>query len=164
MIFQKNDDAADYILESEDAAPADSGEFSDDVETVVGPSVNVQGDLTSAGNIVVKGTVTGSVSTSKLLTVEKGAKIIADVQAGQAVVAGEIKGNLKIQDSLELTSTSRILGDITVKTLSVEAGALIYGKISMPGMEDGERKAVRQPRRGRRAAVPNNKEEAAPAE
>jgi len=53
--------------------------------------------------------------------------------------AGEIKGNVKIKDSLELTSSARILGDISVKVLTVEPGAVLYGKISMPGIEATEK-------------------------
>jgi len=107
----------------------------DEVETVVGPSVNVEGDFASEGNIVVKGTVSGSVFTSKHLTVEMGAKIIANVRAGSATIAGEVKGNMKIKETLELVSTSRVVGDIDVKNLKVESGALVFGKISMPGIE-----------------------------
>jgi cytoskeletal protein CcmA (bactofilin family) len=116
----------------------------DEVETVVGPSVNVEGDFASEGNIVVKGTVTGSVRTSRYLLVEPGAKIVANVRAGSAKISGEVKGNIKVKDSLELTSTARVLGDIEVKILSVEPGALIFGKIIMPGMEGTEAKASRR--------------------
>lgn len=111
----------------------------DEVETVVGPSVNVEGDFASEGNIVVKGTVSGTVFTSKHLTVEMGAKIIANVRAGSATIAGEVKGNMKIKETLELVSTSRVVGDIDVKNLKVESGALVYGKITMPGIEVGEK-------------------------
>ncbi|MFH1292356.1 MAG: polymer-forming cytoskeletal protein [bacterium] len=140
MIFQKissqNSNSAD--LEVEEA------QFpSDDVETVVGPSVNVEGDLSSSGNIIVKGTVTGNVNTTKHLTVEKGARIVANVKAGSATVSGEIKGNIKIKESLDLTATSKILGDITVKTLTVEPGAAIYGKVIMPGVDMADRKGLR---------------------
>ncbi len=107
----------------------------DDVETVVGPSVNVEGDFASEGNILVKGTVSGSVKTSKLLTVEDGAKIFANVRAGSAVISGEIRGNVKVDDKLELTSTAKVLGDIDCAVLVVEAGSLVHGKVSMPGME-----------------------------
>lgn len=113
----------------------------DEVETVVGPSVNVEGDFSSEGNIIVKGTVAGSVHTSRHLSVEQGAKIAANVRAGSAKIAGEVKGNMKIKDSLELTATARVMGDIEVKVLIVEAGALIYGKVIMPGLEAGEAKS-----------------------
>lgn len=114
----------------------------DEVETVVGPSVNVEGDFSSEGNIIVKGTVAGSVHTSKHLSVEQGAKIMANVRAGSARISGEVKGNMKVKEVLELTSTARILGDLEVKTLIVEAGALISGKVMMPGFE-AETKSAR---------------------
>src|SRR5207253_3096472 len=111
----------------------------DEVETVVGPSVNVEGDFASEGNIIVKGTVSGSVFTSKHLSVEMGAKIIANVRAGSATIAGEVKGNMKVKESLELTSTSKVIGDIDVKNLKIESGAILYGKVTMPGVENSEK-------------------------
>ncbi len=108
---------------------------SDKVETVVGPSVTVEGDFASEGDIVVKGTVSGSVKTSRLLTVEGGAKIFANVKAGNAVVSGAIKGNVKVTDTLELKSTAQVGGDIECKTLIVEGGALIMGKVTMHGFD-----------------------------
>ncbi len=122
--------------------PADETEdrpaANDDIETVVGPSVNVEGDFASEGNIIVKGSVSGSVRTSRFLSVEPGAKINANVAAESARIAGEIRGNLKIKESLELTSTARVLGDIVAKTLQIEAGALLYGKVVMPGLEGAD--------------------------
>lgn len=134
MIFNKMQEELENHEEINETL-ANESISQDDVETVVGPSVNVEGDLSSKGNIIVKGTVTGNVNTSKQLTVEKGAKIVANIKAGQAVVAGEIQGNIKIKESLELNSSSKIIGDISVKTLSVEPGAILYGKIAMPGAE-----------------------------
>ncbi|MBT4120925.1 MAG: polymer-forming cytoskeletal protein [Candidatus Magasanikbacteria bacterium] len=106
----------------------------DDVETVVGPSVKVEGDFSSEGNIVVKGIVSGSVKTIKLLTVENGAKIFANVIAGDAVISGSIKGNVKVTDRLELTETAQVQGDINCKVFNVAPGALIHGKIIMKGI------------------------------
>lgn len=107
----------------------------DDVETVVGPSVQVEGDFVSEGNIVVKGVVSGSVKTSKVLRVEQGAKIFADTKAGSAIVSGEVKGNVTADDTVEVTSTARIMGDITCRTLVVEAGAIMHGKVMMEGLD-----------------------------
>lgn len=107
----------------------------DDVETIVGPSVKVEGDFASEGNIVVKGVVSGSVRTSKMLTVEDGAKIFANVNAGTAVISGGIKGNVKVNDRLDLTKSAQIQGDVICKVLTVEPGALIHGKITMKGVD-----------------------------
>jgi len=101
----------------------------DEVETVVGPSVHVEGDFASEGNILIKGIVSGNVKTSRRLTVEQGAKIFANVNAGSAFVSGEIQGNVKVVDTLELTSTARISGDIQCQVFIMEAGALIQCKV-----------------------------------
>ena len=107
----------------------------DEVETVVGPSVHVEGDFASEGNILVKGMVSGNVKTSKRLTVEPGAKIIANVRAGNAIISGEVKGNVKVDEQVELTTTARIVGDIDCQTLVMAAGALLYGKVMMKGID-----------------------------
>ena len=110
----------------------------DEVETVVGPSVVVEGDFASEGNILVKGTVSGSVKTARLLTVEPGARIMANVKAGDAVIAGEVRGNVKVEQQLELTASARVLGDIQCEILVVAPGALLQGKIAMKGLEGAE--------------------------
>ena len=100
-------------------------------ETVVGPSVKIQGDLNSEGNIKIEGQVTGKVKTSQSLFVIPGAKIAADVLAGNAVIGGEISGNLKITGHLILQSTAKIVGDIVCAVLRVEDGAQFSGKCAM---------------------------------
>ncbi len=108
---------------------------SDEVETVVGPSVVVEGDFSSEGNILVKGTVSGNVQTGRLLTVEEGAKILANVKANDALVSGEVKGNMHVEEKLHLTESARVLGDIYCSTLEVESGAIVHGKVTMTDIE-----------------------------
>lgn len=102
-------------------------------ETVVGPSVKIQGDLNSEGNIKIEGQVTGKVKTSQSVMVDEGAVIAADVLAGNAIIGGEVQGNLKISGHLVLQSTAKVVGDITCTILRVEDGAQFSGKCSMNG-------------------------------
>lgn len=141
MIFQKP--ASKSYEDDEQLDMSTDTRNHDEVETVVGPSVNVEGDFASEGNIIVKGSVAGSVNTSRHLSVETGAKIMANVKAGSARIAGEVRGNMKIKEVLELTSTARVMGDIEVKTLIIEGGALVAGKVSMPGLDMGEVRSAR---------------------
>jgi cytoskeletal protein CcmA (bactofilin family) len=131
-------------------APMVAQQAQDDVETVVGPSVVVEGDFASDGNILVKGTVSGNVTTSRVLRVEDGAKILANVKAGEALISGHIKGNVRVADRLELTETAQIVGDIQCQTLVVAPGAVIQGKLSMRGvLEDAPVKSERSSRASR---------------
>lgn len=136
MIFQRP--APKNVIDMALPVALPASKQQDDVDTVVGPSVTVEGDFASEGNIIVKGSVLGSVHTSRALDVEGGAKIVANVRAGSAKVAGEVRGNIKVKETLELTPTARVLGDIEAKVLLVEPGALICGKVAMPGLEAGE--------------------------
>lgn len=102
-------------------------------ETVVGPSVKIQGDLVSEGNIRIEGQVSGKVKTSQGVYVNQGAKIAADILAGSAIIGGEVQGNLKISGHLILQSTAKVMGDIACQILRVEDGAQFSGKCAMNG-------------------------------
>src|SRR3989344_2339967 len=109
-------------------------------ETVVGPSVKIQGDLNSEGNIKIEGQVTGKVKTSQSVYVNPGAIIAADMLAGNAVIGGEVQGNIKIVGHLILQSTAKILGDINCSILRVEDGAQFSGKCVMGSNGNGNGK------------------------
>lgn len=109
-----------------------------EVETIIGPSVNVEGDFVAQGNVVVEGSVSGNLKTNKHLKVGNNAKITANVSAGSASISGEIHGNLSVQGTLELAPSAKIFGDITTKTMQVASGATISGKVSA-----GEHSAIK---------------------
>jgi len=102
-------------------------------ETVVGPSVKIQGDLNSEGNIRIEGGVVGKVHTTQSVHIGEAAKLSADVQAGNAIVAGEVQGNIKVTGNLILQASARIAGDISCAILRVEDGAQFTGKCNMKG-------------------------------
>jgi len=102
-----------------------------ETETIIGPSVKVEGDFTTEGNIVVEGIICGTIKTSKNLRIGQKSKIFANISAANALISGEIQGNIKITGKLELTSTAKIYGDIKVGTLIVAAGSVLNGKCQM---------------------------------
>jgi len=154
-MFQKP--SPEIALSSDEEYDAVDPQAEDTVETVVGPSVHVEGDFASKGNILVKGTVSGNVTTSRLLTVEQGAKIFANTKAQNAYISGEIQGNVKVAEKLELTASARVAGDVQCSTLVVEAGALMYGKVIMKGIKSEitkiERKRTTTKKRRTKASV-----------
>ena len=100
-------------------------------ETIIGPSVKVEGDFITEGDMVIEGTVCGTIKTSKNLRVGSGSKIFADVFADNAVIAGEVQGNIKILNKLELKSTAKIFGDIEMEAIDIEVGAILNGCCKM---------------------------------
>lgn len=101
------------------------------VETVIGPSVKVEGDFIGNGDVVVEGAVIGNLKTKGYLKIGSEAKIQADVEAQNAYIAGEVVGNVTIAEHLDLTATGKISGDIITKSLTIDKGAYLNGKVSM---------------------------------
>ncbi|MBI3291089.1 polymer-forming cytoskeletal protein [Candidatus Falkowbacteria bacterium] len=103
-------------------------EGGDEIETIIGPSVQVEGNFVANGDVVVEGIVSGSIKTEKNLRVGQGAKIFASITAANALIAGEVQGNIKVHEGLELTSTAKVFGDVKTKILTMSSGASLIGK------------------------------------
>ena len=99
-----------------------------EIETIIGPSVQVEGDFIAAGDVVVEGTVSGKITTERNLKIGSNAKIYANITAASALIAGEVQGNIKVKDSLELTSTAKVFGDVKTKIITITAGAVFHGR------------------------------------
>lgn len=104
-------------------------------ETIIARGVRVEGDFKSQGAVLIEGEVAGNVQTAGDLRIGDEAKIHADVIAANAVVGGEVRGNVQVAGRLELLSSAKMIGDVTTDVLSVAAGALVNGKVTMDGRE-----------------------------
>ncbi|MFA6553117.1 MAG: polymer-forming cytoskeletal protein [Patescibacteria group bacterium] len=102
-----------------------------EVETVIGPSVKVEGNFKGDGNVTVEGMVQGSLKTNHTLKIGTNAKIKAEVEAANLMLSGEIRGNVKIFEKATLLRSAKIFGNLETKVLSVEEGAIINGKCTM---------------------------------
>ena len=107
-----------------------------ETETIIGPSVRVEGDFITEGNIVVQGAVCGTIKTARDLKVGPKSKIFANINAENATVAGEVQGNIKVNGRLELTSTAKIFGDIRAETLILAACSMLNGRCQMGNQKD----------------------------
>lgn len=102
------------------------------VETIIGPSVKVDGKFSGEGDLVVEGILVGSLTTKNNLKVGQNAIVDANIRANNAFISGKVKGNVNVKGKLEITGTAIILGDIKAQILSIESGALIKGNLDMP--------------------------------
>src|SRR3989442_860917 len=110
--------------------PPEKSEF----ETIIGPSVKVEGDFVGDGNVIVEGLVNGNLKTGKHVVVSERAKITANIHAGSARIAGEVTGNIKVAERLDLTGSATVSGDIEAAVIAIEAGANFNGKCAVTGV------------------------------
>lgn len=108
-----------------------------DLETIIGPGVNLEGNFVGEGNIIIRGNVKGSIETKNDLRVEEGATIEADVKAKNMYLAGQLKGNVNVNERVSLAGSAKLLGNIDCHFLSVEDGAIFNGECRM-----GEKKVT----------------------
>lgn len=113
---------------------------SEEGETIIGPSVKVKGNFVGKGNVIIEGSVSGSLKTTQDIRIGKESKVKAEIEAANAFVAGEVKGNLKVNGKVELSSSAKVSGDIEARILSIETGAIFNGRSTMVGENIGESK------------------------
>ncbi|MFW0862693.1 MAG: bactofilin family protein [Candidatus Komeilibacteria bacterium] len=105
-------------------------------ETIIGPSVRVEGDFISDNDIIIDGEVVGNISTANNLRIGRGAVVKAKIDAKNAYIAGKVTGNVTVKDKLKITDSATIKGNVTAKLLDVEQGASLVGQCKVdPGNE-----------------------------
>ncbi len=107
-----------------------------DAETIIGASVKVKGNFQGQGNIIVEGTLEGSLKTKANLFVGEKAKVVANIEVSDAIINGEVKGNVKAKNYLAIGSNAKISGDVQYGEISIDKGAAVNGQLSMPINED----------------------------
>ena len=112
--------------------------------SIIAPDLKIKGELVSAGDIKVEGSVEGSIS-CRTLTLGDNPVLNCNVTADTVRVNGEFSGQVKAT-KVVLTSTARFNGDIYQETLEVEDGASIQGYVGRlkaePGREPAKISAV----------------------
>ena len=93
--------------------------------TIISVNVNINGNLSSDGEIQVDGTIEGDVKCAQLSVGETGS-IQGNVPATKTLVHGKITGQI---ESIEVTlsSTAKVQGDLLHQTLAIETGAQFEG-------------------------------------
>ena len=121
-----------------------------DTSTIVGQTMLIKGNLEGDEDLTVQGRIEGSLSLTKTLIIEPNGVVKADVSVANAVVSGVMVGNLTASDSLEITETGRMVGDIRAPRVIIVEGASVRGKVDMGDLEmprpAGDRKPMYTPK------------------
>ncbi|MBS1199445.1 MAG: polymer-forming cytoskeletal protein [Proteobacteria bacterium] len=101
----------------------------------------VRGDVVFAGGLRIDGRVDGNVlgkpdGRGLLVLSEKGV-IVGTVKVHDAVINGRVEGDLEVEHFLELQAAARVTGNITYRTLKLDCGATVDGKLERMGGEQG---------------------------
>jgi cytoskeletal protein CcmA (bactofilin family) len=116
--------------------------------SIIGPGMNIVGDLVTDGTVRVEGRIEGTVRAGKAVVIGKGGEVVGDVLTQDAVIGGTVRGTVVAESRLELQSTCDIEGQIRVRSahLQLEEGARWNGQIQM--LDGTEARALPAPPRG----------------
>jgi cytoskeletal protein CcmA (bactofilin family) len=98
---------------------------------LIGSGTQINGDINSAGDVRIDGTLNGDIKLAGRLVIGPNGKVEGNVICQNADISGEIKGSLLVADMLVLKVTAKILGDMVTGKLSIEPGAVFTGTCNM---------------------------------
>jgi len=101
------------------------------VDTIIGPSVSVEGNFKGDGNIIIEGEVKGSLKTKGYLKAMETSIITANIMAGEAEIAGQLIGNIRVKGALDIKATAVIQGDLEAQIITMAGGAIVNGNLKM---------------------------------
>jgi cytoskeletal protein CcmA (bactofilin family) len=103
------------------------------IQTLIGESAHIEGDLNFQGGCHVDGVVLGSVGGSKdsdaFLSVSEQGRVQGDVAVPRLALSGTVEGNVVVSDRAEFGPTAKVVGDVYYNLIEIAAGAEINGKL-----------------------------------
>lgn len=103
------------------------------IDSLIGASTRIEGNVVFTGGLRIDGMVRGNVSgvadQPATLVVSAEARIDGEVQAAHIVVNGAINGPVHATETLELQPGSRVKGDVYYKTIEIQQGAVVEGRL-----------------------------------
>jgi cytoskeletal protein CcmA (bactofilin family) len=103
------------------------------IESLIGAGTRVEGHIIFAGGLRIDGAVIGNVSSEgsspATLVISEKAVITGDVRVAHVVVNGQVNGPVHADALLELQAGARITGDVSYKTLEMQPGAVVDGRL-----------------------------------
>lgn len=94
-------------------------------ESVIADDLHIKGEVTTSGDIELKGTINGEVTCRTLLIAED-AKVEGTATAEKVVVRGTVDGQIN-GIRVTLSSSARVTGELVCKALSVDEEAYFDG-------------------------------------
>jgi len=107
--------------------------MSNKINTLIGSDIVIKGDIIYQGTVHVEASVEGSLISSKnkasKLYINKSSVIRGFVDASNVAINGTVYGNVYVYDLLQLGSDAFIKGNIYYKSIEMEVGAKIDGRL-----------------------------------
>ena len=100
---------------------------------IIGAGTSIKGDIVCPGDIRIDGSLVGNLQVQGKVVVGASGNIKGEISCKNSEIEGKIEGKLTITELLVLKSTASVLGDINIRKLAIEPGAMFTGNCKMNG-------------------------------
>ena len=104
----------------------------DKIDTLIGNSAEIEGNIVFSGGLRIDGKVNGSVygkQDSSTLIISENASVNGEINVTNAYIDGSVVGSVFASDYLELKSKANIMGDVNYASMEIHLGAIISGNL-----------------------------------
>ncbi len=123
---------------------------------VIGQGITMSGEIESCEHLIVEGTIEATLRGASVLDVYESGAFLGTVEIDEANIAGRFEGDITVRGRLTIESTGQVVGSISYKELSMEAGAVIDGSVSPIGSENAAKNANNKSAPRAKKAMQNN--------
>ena len=103
------------------------------IDCLIGAGTTIEGDITFTGGLRVDGHVRGNVLASDgkagTLVLSEQAQIEGEIRVSHVVVNGTVVGPVHAGEYVELQSKANVTGDVYYRTLEMQLGAVVQGRL-----------------------------------
>lgn len=113
------------------------------IQTFLGPETTLEGKLAFEGTVRLDGHFTGTIeSRDGVVVIGDQAVIRADILVHTATISGEVSGNIRAMDRIELQPPARVTGDLKAPVIVIESGVVFHGNCTMGPRDDSGDKTI----------------------
>ena len=106
-------------------------------DCLIGAGTAIEGNVTFSGGLRIDGSVRGNVLTAdekpSTLMLSEQARIEGEVRVSHAVINGTVVGPIHGLEYVELQAKANVTGDVYYKSLEVQLGAIVQGRLIHQG-------------------------------
>ena len=99
--------------------------------SILGPELEINGDVKVSGSLLIYGKVFGSIQSSGAVRTANGSVVNGNISAKEAAIGGKVDGDLDVEKKVTLGDTSFLTGNLKAAILTIEEGAKFDGVCSM---------------------------------
>jgi cytoskeletal protein CcmA (bactofilin family) len=99
--------------------------------SVLGPTLRFRGELSAQEDLIIQGSVEGSITHTQSLTVGTDGSMKGDIRARVIVIDGKVEGDLYATESVSIRATAKVKGNVFAPRVGITEGAFFQGQIEM---------------------------------